>query len=115
MFKFIDWIIVLPEGLKKSFWQELKAYEEEKQVTYITSVEEIGFERGIEQGIERGIERERSLIIRLLIRRVGELPAGLQSQVEALPLDSLEALGEALLDFSSLEDLLAWLAAAAEN
>jgi Domain of unknown function (DUF4351) len=38
------------------------------------------------------------------------LPEALQTQVEALPLKQLEALGEALLDFTSLADLERWLA-----
>ncbi|WP_432809958.1 hypothetical protein [Pantanalinema sp. GBBB05] len=54
LFKFIDWVMILPEGLKQTFWQELKAYEEERKVPYITSVEEIGFERGIQQGRQEG-------------------------------------------------------------
>jgi Domain of unknown function (DUF4351) len=99
LFKFIDWIVVLPEGLKASFWSELRTYEEERRMPYITSVEEIGFERG-----------ERSLILRLLIRRVGELSKPMQAQVEALSLEQVEALGEALLDFTSLADLEAWMA-----
>jgi predicted transposase YdaD len=47
---------------------------------YITSVEEIGFERGHQAGRQEG---ERSLVVRLLTRRVGALPKDLQSQVEA--------------------------------
>jgi hypothetical protein len=35
----------LPEGLSNSFWNELKTYEEEKKMTYVTSVEKIGFNR----------------------------------------------------------------------
>jgi predicted transposase/invertase (TIGR01784 family) len=46
LFKFIDWIIVLPEGLSESFWNDLKTYEEERKMTYVTSVEKIGFKRG---------------------------------------------------------------------
>jgi Domain of unknown function (DUF4351) len=100
LFKFIDWIVVLPEGLKASFWSELRTYEEERRMPYITSVEEIGFERG-----------ERSLIRRQLVRRVGELPQPIQTQVEALSLEQVETLGEALLDFTNMTDLEAWLAA----
>jgi len=72
---------------------------------------ERGIERGIEQGIERGIERgERSLILRQLNRRFGSLPQVTQAQVEALSLERLELLGEALLDFTSLVELENWLA-----
>jgi hypothetical protein len=50
LFKFVDWILVLPEALSNSFWNDLKTYEEEKKMTYITSVEKIGFKRGQQEG-----------------------------------------------------------------
>jgi hypothetical protein len=46
LFRFIDWILVLPEGLSNSFWNDLKTYEEEKKMPYITSVEKIALKRG---------------------------------------------------------------------
>jgi len=107
LFKFIDWAMILPEELKQEFWSELKAYEEERRMPYITSVEEIGFERGRQEGRQEG---EQSLISRQLTRRIGTFPEAAQAQVEALPLPQLEELGEALLDFSSLADLEDWLA-----
>jgi hypothetical protein len=113
LFRFIDWVLNLPETLKREFWQELRTFEEERRMPYITSVEEIGIERGIEIGIERGIEQgEKSLIVRLLTRRLDlkVLPEALLTQVESLPLLQLETLGEALLDFQSLSDLEQWLA-----
>jgi len=59
---------------------------------------------------EEGREVEaRSLIFRLLNRRVGELPQQVRQQVESLSLEQLENLGEALLDFTSMADLDAWL------
>lgn len=63
----------------------------------------------MERGIEQGLQRERALILRQLTRRVGELPDSSQSQIDALAISQLEALGEALLDFASLADLEAWL------
>jgi Domain of unknown function (DUF4351) len=105
LFKFIDWAMILPEDLKQEFWIELKSYEEERRMPYITSVEKIGFERGRQEG-ERA---ERSLVLRQLSRRVGTLPEAIQAQVIALPLDQLESLGEALLDFTNLADLEEWL------
>jgi Domain of unknown function (DUF4351) len=60
--------------------------------------------------MEQGIEREaRSLILRLLTRRVGTLSTEIRSRVEALPLPQLELLGEALLDFVAIADLETWL------
>jgi flagellar biosynthesis/type III secretory pathway protein FliH len=106
LFRFIDWAIQLPNDLKQQFWQELRDFEEQQHMPYITSVEQIGFERGLQEGRQEG---QYALILRLLTRRVGEIPADLAAQIEALPLARLEALGEALLDFTGLSDLQAWL------
>ncbi len=51
----------------------------------------------------------RSLIFKLLNRRLGNIPDVLLSQIQVLSLEPLEALGEALLDFSTLADLEEWL------
>jgi Domain of unknown function (DUF4351) len=98
LYRFIDWILVLPEMVEREFWQELQVFEEERRVTYVTNVERFGIEKG-----------ERSLILRQLTRRVGILPSEMRSQVESLNLEKLESLGEALLDFSSSVDLDEWL------
>ncbi len=62
-------------------------------------------EEGREEGREEG---EKSLVLRQLARRVGELPQEVRQQVESLSLEQLENLGEALLDFTSMADLDAW-------
>jgi predicted transposase YdaD len=110
LFKFIDWVMILPEGLKQAFWLELKAYEEERKVPYITSVEEIGFERGIQQGRQEGRQEEsRSLVMLLLEQRLGQLPDDLHDRLSPLSRTQLEALAIALLNFSTLAELEAWL------
>lgn len=58
---------------------------------------------------EERLEGERSLVLRQLRRRVGALPDSVRSRIDALAIAQLEALGEALLDFSSLSALEAWL------
>ncbi|NJM67330.1 MAG: DUF4351 domain-containing protein [Acaryochloris sp. RU_4_1] len=58
---------------------------------------------------QEGLQREQALILRLLNRRIGDVSLDLQSQIQALSLDQLEALGEALLDFSAPADLVGWL------
>jgi len=59
---------------------------------------------------EEGRQQEAAnLVLRLLLRRFGELSEPLRKRISSLPLSVKEDLGEALLDFSSLDDLLAWL------
>ncbi|MBD2596727.1 Rpn family recombination-promoting nuclease/putative transposase [Nostoc spongiaeforme FACHB-130] len=50
-----------------------------------------------------------NLVIRLLTKRFGELSEEMRSKIAGLPLPVLEDLSEALLDFTSLADLQAWL------
>ena len=55
-----------------------------------------------------GIPREE---IRQLNRRCGPLSDATTAQIQTLPLEQLEALADALLDFQGPADLAAWLAA----
>ncbi len=55
------------------------------------------------------LREAQALIHRQLMRRIGEVAPDLQAQVQALSLAQLEALGEALLDFSEPADLVNWL------
>jgi predicted transposase/invertase (TIGR01784 family) len=64
---------------------------------------------GRTEGLELGLQQERTLIIKQLTRKLSNLSIEQTSRVNALSLDRLEALGEALLDFTSIADLEAWL------
>jgi predicted transposase/invertase (TIGR01784 family) len=74
---------------------------------------QIGMEEGQQAGrlAERSLilDRQRTLLLRLLARIVGELPADLKAQIDLLSLEKLEALNEVFLDFTGLEDLIDWL------
>ena len=70
-----------------------------------------GIKEGEAKGKAEGIkEGEISLILRQLKRRIGQISAKDESQITALSVEQLEALGEALLDFSSSDYLSDWLA-----
>ena len=69
-----------------------------------------GIQKGVQQGVKQGIQQEATLlIVRLLKRKIGELSPNLESRVMGLPINVLEDLGEALLDFNSVDDLINWL------
>jgi hypothetical protein len=89
---------------------KLDTKDQEGIMQIVTSWMEQGIERGIEQGIERGIEQgERALVLRQLPRRVGVLPEQVIQQIGRLPLEQLELVAEALLEFQTLADLETWL------
>jgi predicted transposase YdaD len=60
----------------------------------------------LQKGNKQGEER---LILRQLNRRFGEIDSSNIERVRVLSVEQLETLGEALLDFSSVDDLIVWL------
>jgi hypothetical protein len=60
----------------------------------------------IQAAEERG---EQAVIMRQLKRRVGDLSVQVQDRIKSLSVEKLENLGDALLDFTGMEDLTAWL------
>jgi predicted transposase/invertase (TIGR01784 family) len=83
--------------LRKDIMQQSVIYQEWK-------------EEFLHEGEEKGALREgRSLILRLLTRRIGEVSPEIRSHIQTLPLTQLEDLGEALLDFKDSSDLQDWL------
>jgi hypothetical protein len=63
----------------------------------------------LRKGEQRGEQKgERKLARRLLEKRFSKLPPSIQRQLEGLGLGQLEELCDALLDFQTRRDLLAW-------
>ena len=89
----------------------------EQSVTYQAAIrrgEQKGLETGLAKGLQQGLQHGRqveaaALALRLLSLRLGPVAAATEATIGALPLVQLEALVEALLAFSGLEDLAAWL------
>jgi len=70
------------------------------------------FGQGRLEGRQEGVqEGEAAVTLRLLNRRCGPLSPSTTARIKALPLEQLEALAEALLDFQGPADLTAWLEA----
>jgi predicted transposase/invertase (TIGR01784 family) len=61
------------------------------------------------EGLEIGLQQERALVFKQLNRKLGNLLPQLQTRISELSIEDVESLGEALLDFTSIADLEAWL------
>ncbi|MEB3354120.1 MAG: DUF2887 domain-containing protein [Cyanobacteriota bacterium] len=68
-----------------------------------------GRQEGLQEGRQEG--EAASMTLRLLTRRCGPLTGATTAQIQALPLQQLEALADALLDVQGPAELAAWLAA----
>lgn len=65
----------------------------------------------LQKGEQKGKRREAiELILRMLKRRFGNIPARIEQQLPNLGLTQLEDLAEELLDFSQIDDLVKYMA-----
>lgn len=95
-------------NLKEADMTQTRFYQEVLQIGRQEGLEE-GLQEGRQEGRQEGLRQEVELILRLLTRRCGEISIEQQNQVRSLPLETLETLGEALLDFQGITDLESWL------
>ena len=65
-------------------------------------------QEGLQEGLQEG---EQNILLRLLKRRFGEIAPDLEQRITSLSIPQLEALVDAQLDFSNLDDLVTWLSA----
>ena len=90
--------------------QELSPQEREGVMEIVTSWMERGLKQGRQEGRQESRqEGARTVLLRQLRKRLGDLDAAVEAQIEGLAIERLEQLGEALLDFNSRADLDAWL------
>ena len=74
-------------------------------------LDEIRHARAVQEWMAEGrADGEAALTLRLLQRCCGPLSEATSARIKALPLERIEALADALLDFQGPDDLEAWLA-----
>ncbi len=116
---FIDTYLRLNVADQQVFQAEIAKIEPEvKEVVMqiVTSWMEEGIQQGLQQGLRQG-QRDGELrtVLRLLDRRLGALPADRRTQIQSLSRLQIEDLADALLDFTTLADLIAWLHMLSQN
>jgi predicted transposase/invertase (TIGR01784 family) len=86
LYEFIDWTMMLPEGLETEFWQELKTLEEAQKVAYVTNAERIGRKIGLEEGEVRNAKKVARKLLQkgMAIAEVAEVTELSIEQLQAL-------------------------------
>src|SRR5262249_38088395 len=104
LFRFIDWLIVLPKDLTLEFHEAVTRLEGET-MPYVTSIERLGFERGREEGREEGVVVGRRESLKdALIGSFDDLPGDVVDRLEAIrDLDVLRQLQRLAAKCDSLE------------
>ena len=85
LFRFIDWLMSLPEELAADFKAELKREEEAGRMRYVTSIERLAKQEGIEEGKQRGkVEIAREDVIEVLEVRFGEISSNVLENINRI-------------------------------
>ncbi len=82
LFRFIDWIMVLPKELARSFKQEVRSYEEANRMRYVTSIERLAKEEGMLQTLQENV-------IKILQTRFGVTPSSVVEVINGIGDQSL--------------------------
>ena len=110
LFRFLDWVLTLPEHYELQFEQAVKELEETDKMRYVTSIERRAIQKGVEQGIEQGIEQGevkalRESISDILVTRFQSLPDEVTTQIAKLAkLDQLKRLLRDAVVVGSIEE-----------
>ena len=103
LFSVLDWMMRLPEQLKRSLWHNIEVLEEQEKMRYVTSVEQIGIEKGLLQGRLEGEQSgEAKALRRLLQKRFGPLSEDVLARLQTASIDELELWLDRALDADSL-------------
>ena len=102
LFRIVDWLLVLPDKLELEFDSEMIQFEQESNMPHIMSFERLARNAGRQEGVA-------IIVTRLARKKFPDLTSDDETAIGALPLANLELLGEALLDFSGLQDFRNWI------
>jgi hypothetical protein len=98
LFKFIDWMMDLPDELADQFEYEIDAYQKEKKMPYITSIER----RAIEKAKQ---EERKETLLELLEEKFGTLSPKAKEILDSWPYEKLRQVTKTIQQTQSLQDL----------
>jgi len=105
LFRFIDWMLLLPKELELQLKHEVIKIEEEQKMAYITSIERFAKEEGETKGEIKG---EAQTLLVLLKLKFGSLPEWAELKINSADKDQLDLWVEKFLTAESVESLLGY-------
>jgi hypothetical protein len=98
LFRVLDWLLQLPDGLEREFRRELIAFEEQTDMPYITSIERLGRQEGRQEG-------QATLLLSLLAVKFGPLGEADRQRILDADAETLLQWSTRLLSARTLEDV----------
>ena len=94
LFRFIDWLVELPEDMEKQFQDELIEITEEKKMPYVTSIERLA-----------RVQNSKEMILEYILTRFKSVPEDVAATVNSIKAgDMLKSLFRQAITCESLED-----------
>ena len=110
LFRFIDWVLEIPEDLEPLFDKKLEKYEKEEQMYYITQMQRPSYEKGKKEGKKEGINTGISKTISLQIaKKFGSQVRRELPRLRHLSTNDLMELAENIFSFNSLNSVHDWI------
>ncbi len=100
LFRFIDWLLVLPEEMTKSFRQRIEEIEQESKMKYVTSIERLGRQEGRQEGL-------RDVVLALFEEKFGPPDAPILRRVEKASQEQILLWAKKILTASSQDEIFA--------
>jgi Domain of unknown function (DUF4351) len=114
LFRFIDWMMRLPDDLEREWVAQVAQMEAERHMQYVSSVERFAMQKGEDKGRQEGRDEGRReeafrLLLRLVTHRFGDVPESVQTRLRTLTLEQTEVLVDKALISQSLPEFIAQL------
>jgi len=85
LFRFLDWMMALPDDLEEQFEDTAERREEERRVPIISHLERKAIQRGMQQGMhEGGVRMAREAVLDNLEMRFERVPQSLAQKIERI-------------------------------
>jgi hypothetical protein len=101
LYRLIDWMVKLPPGMEADVWQQIKQFEVEGHMEYITTAERIGRAEGRAEGLVEGIGA-------MLEMKFGQAAVALLPEIQSIDdIATLERLLQAIKLAATLDEVRA--------
>jgi flagellar biosynthesis/type III secretory pathway protein FliH len=110
LFNIIDWMMRLPPALQSRLMDDVRAFEREQNMPYISSFQRLGREEGRLEGRQEGREEGRmqgrqEMLRDMLVKRFGTLPSAVEDRLSRASEAELKTWGLALLSAPTLQSV----------
>jgi len=102
LFKAINWMMTLPVELEERYWRNIRSLERERNMEYISSLEQMLIDKGVKRGREEGAAM---LLEEQLSHRFGPLSQTTRRKLAKANLEQLTAWSKAVFDAETLQQV----------